>query len=286
MSTYQQKIVLLTGGNSGIGLAIAQQLAQQGAILHLIARREPLLEVVKKDLEATYPQAQVFIHSQDISHQEAYTQLVQRIGKKYGRIDLLINNAGISHSDYFQALPLTAYEQAMEINYFGSLYGTYAAWPFLEKAPQAQVAFVSSVAGYLGIIGYPTYVPSKFAVTGLAETMRMEGKRSGIQVSLLFPPDTETPMLYQDSKNIPSETEALGSAAKRMHPEKVASILIRGLQKGKFEIYCNVESRLYRVIKGLFPTLYYRIIDQIAAKARKQAIYQSTDDYTEKTLGN
>ncbi len=227
---FKDQIVVLTAGNSGIGLAIAKALASRGAILHLIARRASVLEQVKRDLVTRFGSS-VYTHTQDVSQRDSYVQLIQEIGEQHGRIDLMINNAGISHADYFQALPLEAYEKAIQINYLGALYGTYAAWPYLQKAVKPSVVFVSSVAGYLGIIGYPTYVPSKFALTGLAETLRMEGKACGIQVSILFPPDTETPMLHQDSKNIPPETEALGSAANLMQPDKVATLLLRAYKR-------------------------------------------------------
>ena len=272
-----EQIVVLTGGNSGIGLAIAKALAAQDVILHLIARTASTLDQVKQDLVNQYG-SKVHTHAQDIGERDSYVQLIKEIGDRHGRIDLLINNAGISHADYFQNLPLEAYENAIQINYLGAVYGTYAAWPFLQKGNNPTVVFVSSVAGYLGIIGYPSYVPSKFALTGLAETLRMEGKACGIQVSILFPPDTETPMLYQDSKNIPPETEALGSAANLMQPEQVATLLLQGIRKGKFEIYGNLESKLYRTIKGLVPGLFYRIIDQIAARARRKGINRKTVD--------
>jgi 3-dehydrosphinganine reductase len=160
-------------------------------------------------------------------------------------------------------------ERCVAINYYGSVYASKAAWPWLKKT-KGQLSFVSSVAGYIGLIGFSSYAPTKFAVTGLAECLWMEGKDDGIRVSIIYPPDTDTPMLQYEHEHGLLETLELSKNIKVKSPEAVARIYLRGLQKNKFEIYCDFESRALRWFKTSFPSLSRAITTRMVKRARKK----------------
>ena len=263
MLSYQNRSVIITGGSSGIGEALALEFAERGARLFLIARRLDALLLVQEKIRNQFPDVQVTVYSQDVGEASGMEKVILEIGENHG-IDLLICNAGISGSNYFDQFSASDYQAVMQVNYLGAIHCLLPAWPYLKSSEQGQVGLVSSVAGYLGIIGYPTYVPTKFAVVGLAENLRMEGKPHGIAVSVIYPPDTRTPMLIVEGKEKPPETIALGDTGGLMEPGWVAKVFAKGLSKRKFEIFCNFETRFFRKVKYLFPRLYYFLLDRIA----------------------
>ena len=266
---YDNKIIVITGGSSGIGLAAAKEFARYNAKIIIISRDQKKLEAAKLCITAIKPSALVDIVATDIANGVQVTRAVDLIAAKYGTIDVLINCAGISTCKKFKDHSIEDLEKEMQVNYIGCLYATKAAWPYL-KASKGQLSFVSSVAGYIGVVGYSSYAPTKFAMTGLAECLRFEGKDDGIQVSIIYPPDTETPMMAHTRQNCIPETLALSKNIKLKTPEEVASIYIKGLQNNKFEIYCDVESRMVRWIKNNFPSLTYYISTAIINRARRK----------------
>ncbi|MCW3107077.1 MAG: oxidoreductase, short chain dehydrogenase/reductase family [Segetibacter sp.] len=265
---YDDKIVIITGGSSGIGLAVAKEFASLNATVIIISRDEKKLVAAKTFITAANPNTTVDIIAADIAVDEQITAAINSTGTKYGRIDVLINCAGISTCERFKDLSNEQLEKAMQVNYMGSVYATKAAWPYL-KASKGQLSFVSSVAGYFGLIGYSSYAPTKFAMTGLAECLRFEGKEDGIKVSIIYPPDTETPMMAHTRQHCIPETLALSKNIQLKTATEVASIYIKGLQRNRFEIYCDLESRLVRWIKNNFPSLSFYAANAIINRAKK-----------------
>ena len=268
MKDFQGQSIIITGGSSGIGLAIAKLFARLNAKIFILARNKDRLSEALVEIKST-GNISAYAVSVDISDKKACTKAITEIGTQHG-IDLLINNAGISHCKYFDNITEAEFEAINKINYLGSLYCTKAAWPYLKAATCGRIVFVSSVAGYVGLIGFSSYVPTKFALSGFAESLRMEGKRFGIKVHMIYPPDTETPMLFQEMEDRPVETQALSANAKLAKPEFVAQKLLKGIQRDRFEIYCNFESRGIRLIRNLFPRLFFFLMDRIAQKGLKK----------------
>jgi 3-dehydrosphinganine reductase len=161
-------------------------------------------------------------------------------------------------------------EHIMRVNYFGMLYATKAAWPYLKAAGDGHIGFVASVAGYLGMIGYGAYAPTKFAVAGLAECLRMEAADDGIGVTIIFPPDTDTPQLKYENETALPETLAIKQGAGVMAPEAVAEKFVRGIVNGRYEVFCDFESKFFRWIKVTWPGLYFKVLDGIVAKDRRR----------------
>ncbi len=261
--------VLITGASSGIGLALASKYAEAGHTLVLIAREQKKLEAAAALLREKFPSCTVFVFSADVSNEHeltaAYTQIIEHIKQ----IDVLICNAGTLLCGRFETNSPEASRRAFDTNYWGVHYTVYCFLPLLRASTTARLAFVSSVAGYTGLFGYSHYAPSKFAVAGLAECLRMEFKDYGISVSVIYPPDTETPMLEFEKKNTLPECRALSKGARSLKVEYVAEKIVKDIEKKKFEIYFNFESKLIRILKGIVPFLYYRITDKIVKSSRK-----------------
>ncbi len=267
---FTNKHAVITGGSSGIGLALARAFVASGAKVSIIGRNQDklhsALDVVHKDL----PGAEIFGYSADVSDFNKINRVVSEIASDHGNIDILINNAGIMTCGLFEKLQINDVEKTLQVNYLGMLYTLKAAFPYLKKSTFGHVVFISSVAGYAGLMGYSAYAPSKFALTGFVECIKMELEDYNIMVSIVYPPDTETPMLAYERKNSLHETRAINEKIKAIMPEIVARKVIRGIEKRKFEIYCNLESRLVRIVKVLMPSLYFRILATSIKSSRRK----------------
>jgi 3-dehydrosphinganine reductase len=265
---FQNQNVVITGGSSGIGLAVAQEFAKLGANLSLIARNENKLLEAKQKIQSQLASTQIDIYAADVANQNEVAQIIQTIGDKNG-IFALICNAGTGACGRFEDIALQTLQDVMNINYWGSVYALQAAMPYLKKSKGGHIGFVSSVGGYLGAIGYSSYAPSKFAVTGLAECIRMEANDYGVGTTIVFPPDTDTPLWHWEQAHTLPECKAFSKNAKLMKPEAVAKKFVKGIIKNKFEVICNFESTLMRWLKVNFPKTYFNMLDGIIKKDRK-----------------
>ena len=268
MNRFAQKNVIITGGSEGIGYAVAVEFANANANLFLIARNLEKLQKAQSQL-CVLTQGKVEVFSADVSDRQTIEQIIHLIGKQKGGIDILINNAGYGGGKRFDDFSVEELEDYMTVNYFGALYATRAAWGYL-KASKGHLGFVSSVAGYAGLWGFTGYVPAKFALSGLAECLRMEGKDHGINVTIIFPPDTDTPLLHRSQAKAPPELVALMKSASLMTADAVAKLFVKGIADNRFEVICNGSSRLIRILKGIVPRFYFFIIDRILSNSRKK----------------
>jgi len=269
MNSPQDKVVVITGGSSGIGYSTAKKLLEKGAIVCLIARDEHNLKKAAESLRGNSPANSVQYYPCDVSNYDHLKIVVEKIVEVNKGIDWVINNAGIGETGRFESQPVEVMQKVMNINYWGPAYLTLLSLPYLKKSKGAAIAFVSSVAGYVGLFGYTHYVPSKFAITGLAECLRMEFKDYNIPVTVIYPPDTFTPMHEKEKLTTLPECTALSANAKVVTPEFVADKFVDGLIKGKFEIYCNGESKLIRILRGIAPGMLFSQVDGIVKKSRK-----------------
>lgn len=268
----KNKVVVISGGSSGIGYATADNLLSRGATVCLIARDENKLKNAAESLRQKHQEAFVYYYACDVSNHDQLKITVEKIVEDNKQIDWVINNAGIGETGRFESQPILVMQNVMNINYWGSVYLTLLTMPYLKKSNGAAIAFVSSVAGYVGLFGYTHYVPSKFAVTGLAECLRMEFKDYGIPVTIVYPPDTDTPMHEREKLNTLPECTALSANAKVVSADSVATKLIDGMEKGKYEVYCNGESKTIRILRGLMPKVFFNSVDGIVNKSRKKQL--------------
>jgi len=270
---WNNKVVLVTGGSSGIGLAAAKQLSEAGAHVWLAARRLEVLEAALKEVQAVRrdPSQLCGIIPADVSNPKQAAQIVETVTKSAGTPDVLFNSAGITQPGYVQELSMEVFERLMQVNYFGTVYVTSAVLPAMLKRGSGHIINISSMAGYLGVFGYSAYGATKFAVAGFSEVLRAEMKSHGIRVSVAFPPDTDTPQLAYEEPFKPAETKAISGNAKALSAEKVARSILQQAEKGNFMIFPGTDSRLFYLLTSKLPkSLVFAILDNMAASGKKK----------------
>jgi 3-dehydrosphinganine reductase len=232
MKELLYKNVVITGGSSGIGRALAKLLAKEGAHIALIARDQKKLSEAKKEVESFRKENTQIIDtfSADVSNFEEIDLVVKALQNSGRPPELLINSAGIFYGDYFEKIPLEIFEEVMKIDYFGTLYPIRAVLPGMLSRRRGHIVNISSAAGFMGVFGYGAYSPPKFAIHGLSQVLHQELKPLGIKVSVVFPPDTNTPQLKKELKTRLRETSAIVGGANVMTPEAVAQAIIRGIK--------------------------------------------------------
>ncbi|MCU0568254.1 MAG: SDR family oxidoreductase [Oculatellaceae cyanobacterium Prado106] len=272
----QPQHVIITGGSSGIGKATGQLLASQGANLSLIARDPAKLERAKAEIlqrcVTVNPQInpKIFTVSADVSDRHQATTAIETAIAHQGAPDILITSAGIAHPGYFQALPTDIFEQTMAINYFGTLYCIKAALPAMQQQQRGHIVLISSGAGLVGIYGYTSYSPSKFALRGLAEALRGELKPIGIRVAIVYPPDTDTPQLAAENLTKPPETKQITATAEVWSADAVAQKIVQGIQKNQFAIAPGSEMQILNRFHSLLNPVLHKYFDSLVTKVRNQ----------------
>lgn len=245
-----KKHAIITGGSSGIGKALAVSLAQRGYHLTLIARDpEKLSQAVAHVLQQCCDkQQQILGLAADVRQEVALHEAIEHAVLVCGAPDLLITSAGMAHPDYFDNLSSDVFKQTMDINYFGTVYAIKAVFPHMQHRQSGHIVMISSGAGLVGLFGYSAYSPSKFAVRGLAESLRPEFRKLGIQVSIVYPPDTDTPQLLQENQTKPEETKRITQSIKLWPADKVADCILKGVSKNKFHITPGTSTFLLRFL--------------------------------------
>lgn len=178
----QNKVVVITGASSGIGKALAEKYASEGWDLSLAARRIDLLH----EIEKKYPDRKFLLVKTDVTVETDCKNLIDLTIGKYGKIDVLINNAGISMRAVLENVELQVIRKVMDVNFWGTVYCTKYALPYL-LASKGSLVGVISVGGYVGLPGRSGYSASKFAVRGFLDSVRIENRRSGLHVLIAAP---------------------------------------------------------------------------------------------------
>jgi len=273
MRKFDGKTALITGGSSGIGLALAENLASQGAHICLVARDPVKLDKSKHQVVAACRDAnqRVDTLSADVANYEQLNGALETFMTSVGIPDLVINSAGITYPGLFEEMDLDIHRQNMEVNYFGTLYVTRLIVPGMIRRGSGHIVNISSLVGIHGLYGYSAYSPAKFAVRGLSDTLRYELKHHGIQISVAFPSDTLTPQLEFENQLKPPLLKALvGSNSTPVPAEIVAQKIIDGIKRDKYMILPSSDSALWFLISSLFPgnSLYW-LVDRLMDRARR-----------------
>jgi 3-dehydrosphinganine reductase len=256
---FEGRHALVTGGSSGIGLAIAKELAGAGCHVHIAARRRDVLEQAASSMRCE-------AHVCDVASRAEVAALFRRLRDAGAAPSIVVNSAGMSCAGYFREIAVADFERTMQINFFGTLYVTREAVGEMVAAKDGCILNVSSVAGLMGVFGMSPYCASKFAVCGLTQTLRSEMKPHGVSVCLLCPPDTDTPMLQAESGN-PVETRALSNAGGVLSADRVARDAIRGMRRGTPNIVPGMEAKVVTLARRFVPGLVERVEDRIIRRA-------------------
>ncbi len=271
MKDFSGKTIYIAGGSSGIGLAIARLLATKGAHVAIFARQRDRLESALKQIASCgSPKCQRFSCMQiDVSSEDEVEAVMSRAISEFGAPEVLINCAGRARPLNFENITYGQFDETIKVNLYGAWNTISTLVPHMKKQG-GYIVNVSSMSGLIGAFGYSDYSASKFALVGFSEALRSELKRYGITVSVLCPPDTDTPGLQEENKTKPEETKALTARTKLMQPDDVAQVLIDGMKRNRFLIIPGFEGKFYFMMKHLFPGLVEFIMDRDIRKVQER----------------
>ena len=247
----KNKLVIVTGASSGIGRACAEKFAQEGANLVLAARSADKLSEVAENI-ARYG-VQVLPVVTDVTREEDCKNLVEKALIKFGKIDVLVNNAGISMRASFSDLDISVLKKVMDVNFWGTVYCTrYAITSLLEN--KGSLVGVSSIAGYKGLPGRTGYSSSKFAMHGFFEALRIENIKKGLHVLIACPGFTASNIrntaLAADGS---SQGETPRDEQKMMQPEEVAMHIVSAVKYRKDRLTLTFTGKLTVLLNKFFP---------------------------------
>ena len=272
MKDFRNKIVYIVGGSSGIGLSAARLLFEYGAHITIFSRDKHKLARAIKEISAqrTLSEQTVAWMQMDIADRSMVEQVLETSVRRYGIPDILINCAGRAYPHYFEDISYEQFDETMKINFYGIWHTTKKLAP-LMKEKGGYIINVSSIAGFLGVFGLTDYSASKFAIMGFSEALRSELKPFNIMVSVLCPPDTNTPAFDVENKTKPEETKAISGNAGLMQPEDVAKALVKGIQKKQPIIIPGFEGRMTCLAKRLVPSLVERLMDRTIRRVQENS---------------
>ena len=262
---FTNKNILISGGSSGIGLALAKEMAAMGANITILARRKELLESALSEIKnSAVSSGQRFKwFSADVRN---YDDLKKVLSTDRTAYDILINSAGIAYPGKFVDLEPAIFKNVIDTNYLGSVYLTKLILPKMINKNSGYIINISSLAALIGIYGYTAYAPSKYAIRGFSRCLRSEVKPHGIDVSVVLPPDTDTPQLAFEHSIIPKITKKINQSGSVMSAEKVAHVIIEGIKRKKFTIVPGFEGKLLYALAPIFGRYFYRFAVNLAKK--------------------
>lgn len=270
MSALRDAHVVVTGGSSGIGLAVVRRALDLGARVSVVAHEGDHLAATDAELRARG--ATYVVAPADVSNQAQLQSALARATEELGPCDVLLTSAGIAHPGYFERLDDAIFRRTMEVDYFGTLYALRAVVPSMMERRAGSVVGVSSAAGLVGIFGYTPYAPAKFAVRGLLEALRCELRPYGVHVGCVCPPDTRTPQLDYENQFKPAETRAISGQIKAIGADQVADAIIRGIERRQFLITADWQTRALARTAGLLQGTYFAAFDRRVRKARRGVV--------------
>ncbi len=268
---FERKIVIVTGGSTGLGKDTAKYVVQLGGSVCIIARNVENLKKAVNEIESLKVKDDQFVEmiSCDTTKMEQLKPLLTEFIEKYGIPDYLINNVGYAYAQYIENLTLEDFKRNMNVNYYGQLIPILIILPYFMKAKKGYIANVSSMSGYIGTMGFATYVPSKFAIVGLSEVLRQELKPYNINCTILYPPAMDTPGFKKENETKPKECFIIEERGKLLQPEVVAEIFIEGILKKKYQIFPGEAKFIWRMYR-LIPRYVRYLADKMYINARKE----------------
>jgi dehydrogenase/reductase SDR family protein 7B len=262
----KDKVVIITGATSGIGKACAEVFGKAGAKVVFTGRNSKRLEKVRARLTSLGIEHTGYI--MDISNENENKRLIEETIDKYGRIDVLINNAGISMRALFDESNLEVFRKVMDINFYGTVYATKYALPHIKNS-EGSIVGVSSINGHRGTPARTAYSASKYAIEGFFEALRTEVMYQGVHVMVVSPGFTGTNIrnaaLNKDGR---SQGESPRDESKMMTTEAVARKILHGLKRKKRDMVLTTQGKLVVFLNKWFPGWMDRKVYEHMAKEK------------------
>ena len=264
MKSLKDKVVIITGASSGIGEAMAKCYAEAGAKVVLGARSEDKLKALTEEIHSKGGAAAYC--AVDVVNEQECKALIDKAVEVFGRIDILICNAGISMRAIFDDVDLKVLHRLMDVNFWGTVNCSKYALPYLQ-ATKGSLVGISSVAGLHGLPGRTGYSASKYAMTGFLETVRIENLKKGLHVMVACPGFTASNVRFSALVADGSQQGATPrEESKMMTPEEVAHIVAKGILKRKRLCLMEIEGRATHFVKKFAPALLDRIFYWVMSK--------------------
>jgi len=266
LKSFSGKVVIITGASSGIGKSCAFAFANAGADVVLASRNIDELNKISNQLSGLNVKALVV--TTDVSKENDCRNLIDTTINKFGRIDILINSAGISMRALFEDVQLEVLKRVFEINFWGTVYCTKFALPHLLQSKGSLVG-ISSIAGKTGLPGRTGYSSSKFAMEGFLQTVRIENIKKGLHVLVACPGFTAS-NIRNAALNWEGETqkESPRDEDKMMQPEQVAEKILKAIEKRKRDLVLTIEGRLTVFLSKFFPSFLDKMVYNHMAKEK------------------
>jgi NAD(P)-dependent dehydrogenase (short-subunit alcohol dehydrogenase family) len=259
---FNGKSVVITGGSRGLGLVMARELAGEGARLTIIARDEGELQRAAHDIRTREPFADVLIAVADVRKRYEAERAIAQTLEQYGRVDVLINNAGIIQVGPLDHMKLGDYEDAMNTHFWGPLYMVLAALPHMRRQGGGRIVNISSIGGKVAVPHLVPYSASKFALTGLSDGLRAELMRDNIIVTTVCPGlmRTGSPVNAMFKGKRPQEyawfaiSDSLPLAS--IKAERAARQIVNACRRGDAELVITVQAKLAVLARAIAPELF------------------------------
>lgn len=271
---FTGKLALITGGSSGIGYALANQLVEAGGSVILLARSQEKLDEAKRALTSQISQPEQLIHAipADVTDVESLSMAIEDMAKTIGIPDFIFNCAGVALPGYVEQLKLEVFKWTMDIDYHGTVNVIKLLLPHLLQRGSGHIINFSSMAGVIGTFGYSAYSGAKFAVRGFSDVIRSELKPKNIRVSIVYPPDTDTPQLAFENQFKPYETRELAGSDKPISAAAVARETLKSVSRGKYAIVPGAEAKLLYFLGTRLGNWVYPVMDiMLAGIVKKKA---------------
>ncbi len=262
MRSFAGKVILITGATSGIGKALALQMAGKDVKLILTGRRVDALALVEQ--ECIKKGAICFVQHLDIASTDSIKSFVQAVSQQYKTLDILINNAGISQRSRAEETPIAIDRQIMEVNFFGQVDLTKSLWPLLVSSGHANIVLISSVTGSFGFSRRSAYAASKHALEGFFESWMIENNKTNIFFTTVSPGRIFTNI---SRSALQADGTAYGQMEKGLEKgiaaEMCAKKIIKGIHRDQRKIYVAQNEMILVLLRKLLPFLFFRIAKKL-----------------------
>jgi NAD(P)-dependent dehydrogenase (short-subunit alcohol dehydrogenase family) len=264
----QAKVVVVTGAASGIGRALAMGFCDKGSHLALVDIDRDGLTRLELELKASDHAQTITVHVANVADRLRMQQLAREVGAAHGRVDVLINNAGVGHEAPFHQTSLDEWERIVGVNMWGPIYGCHFFMPYLAKVEQAHIVNISSLFGIVAMAGQAAYCTTKFAVRGLSESLWEELRATSVGLTVVHPGAVATNIMKHAQGDDPELLQRLDHffAQHAISPVRASAQIIRAIQKGTPRLLITPEVKVADWLKRLIPVAGNKLFGDIVIR--------------------